>query len=156
MQTDLPYPWSIYRDLQTTSSACTRSDYAWAIESGLNHVLSALTTNELPENQEGFRQSVSTAIATGAWNERNHARLLLKYGSPRDEPEKITERRLCARAELAQLQSRLGDADWQLLIALGLGFSYDDLASVSAKQGALRTRVSRLRMTLRQHGKRGN
>ncbi len=147
---DLPFPWCIYAEHQSTAARCGRiTDRSWGIENGLTNFLTAVESSSVPANPEEFRRSVDRAVATGSWVERNHARLRRKY--LRQDPDPHAERRMLARARLAEIRGSVSTAEWGLLIAVAAGVAAHEMAAASGvTAGSVRLRIARLRARLRQ------
>ena len=134
---------------QSKAARCGRiTDQAWGIENGLNNFLTAVeSTSVITTDPQEFQDSIDRAKATGSWVERNRARLRRKY--LRQDPECHAERRMLARARLAEIRSAVSAPEWALLIAVAAGIAYDEIAaSRGIAAGGVRTRVSRLRARL--------
>jgi hypothetical protein len=146
---DLPFPWCIYAEQQSNAARCGRiTDRSWGIENGLTNFLNAVESSTVPANQDEFRRSVDRAVATGSWVERNHARLRRKY--LRQDPDPHAERRMLARARLAEIRGSVSAAEWGLLIALATGIAAHELATAyGVTAGSVRIRIARLRARLR-------
>ena len=146
---DLPFPWCIYAEHQSKAARCGRiTDRSWGIENGLTNFLNAVESSTVPVNQDDFRRSVDRAVATGSWVERNHARLRRKY--LRQDPDPHAERRMLARARLAEIRGSVSAAGWGLLIALAAGIAAHEMAAASGvTAGSIRIKIARLRARLR-------
>jgi len=147
---DLPFPWCIYAEHQSTAARCGRiTDRSWGIENGLTNFLTAVESSSVPANPEEFRRRVDRAVATGSWVERNHARLRRKY--LRQDPDPHAERRMLARARLAEIRGSVSTAEWALLIAVAAGVAAHEMAAAAGvTAGSVRLRIARLRARLRQ------
>lgn len=146
---ELPFPWSIYAEHQSKAARSGRiSDKSWGIENGLTNFLTAVESSSDPANPDEFRGSVDRAVATGSWVERNRARLRRKYLRP--DPEPNAERRMLARARLAEIRGSVSTAEWELLIAQAAGLAAHEIAAApGVTAGSVRTRIARLRARLR-------
>ena len=145
---DLPFPWCIYAEHQAKAAQCGRiTDRSWGIENGLSKFLTAVESISVSQNSEGFRRNIDRAVGTGSWVERNHARLRRKYLRP--DPDSHAERRMMARARLAEIRSSVSAAEWGLLIAVAAGVAAHEMAAGGVTSGAVRIRVARLRARLR-------
>lgn len=138
----LPHPWGMYARLQ----ADLRHDHwvadrSWGTETGMAHILESAPA--APPTEE----EVERVIANSRRRERHR--------SSRREPlpEEIaiadTESALTARSELSAIQRKIGDRNWQLLAAVGIGSNYKEISiAESMPPGAVRAKVSRLRALL--------
>jgi DNA-binding NarL/FixJ family response regulator len=151
MGSSLPYPWSVYAALQCKAGTFRRADdAAWGTDDGLAHILTAIETGTIPANPNDLRRDLKTVVATGAWNNRNRARLRVKYSKDLgDEAAVDPQLTIIARERLCQLQGQLTEVDWLILRSISEGFSYAEIAaSTTLSVASLRTRISRLRMRL--------
>jgi DNA-binding NarL/FixJ family response regulator len=151
MGSSLQYPWSVYAALQLKVAKFHRSnDAAWGADDGLAHILTAIETGTVPTNPSDLNRDLKTAMATGAWNNRNRARIRLKY--PKDLGDKDSldpQLALIARERLQQLQGQLTETDWLILHSIAEGLSYAEIsASTALTIASLRTRISRLRLRI--------
>ena len=144
-------PWSIYAALQAKASRfCRINDAAWGTDDGLAYILTAIETGTVPLEPAELHRDVQTTAATGAWNNRNRARLRLKYlPDLSNEAVPDPEFSLMARERLRQIRGQLSALDWLILWAIAAGCNYVEIAAITAlTAGGLRTRVSRLRSSL--------
>jgi hypothetical protein len=148
---DLKYPWSAYAMLQAKASRSDRiNDAASGTDDGLAYILTTIEAGTVPAHPEELHRNTRTSVATGAWNDRNHARLRLRYPSDLgNEVGPDPEFSLMARQRLRQVQGKLAAFDWSILCALAVGYDYIEIAAMTGlTAGSLRTRVSRLRSGL--------
>ncbi|MCI0601814.1 hypothetical protein L0156_02265 [bacterium] len=144
---DLPFPWCVYAEHQSQAARCGKVTHrTWGIENGLAFLLATVESTGVPADQEEFQRKFNTAISTGSWVERNHARLKRKYLQEQLEPH--AEHRMLARLRLAELRGDMSVAEWRLLVSIARGFSYHELTKT--KVGRARTLISRLRARLCQ------
>jgi hypothetical protein len=139
---DFPHPWAIYARLQ--NNLCREyqvGDRSWGTEAGMDYVLESAINAPPAEND------VNKVIATGRRRERHR-------GARRDPLlEDIAtanpEGALAARSELAAIRRKVGDRNWELLTAVGMGSDYKEISiAVAVSAGAVRVRVLRLRESL--------
>jgi len=143
---DLLHPWGMYARLQ--NNLCRNhqvGDRSCGTEAGMDHILES--ASGAPPTEE----EVNQVIATGRRRERHR-------GSRR-EPllEDIAtahpEGALTARSELAAIRRKVGDRNWELLTAVGIGSDYEEISiAVSVPPGAVRVKVLRLRASLAAAG----
>jgi hypothetical protein len=147
---ELPFPWCIYAEYQSKAARCGQiTDRSWGIENGLTNFVTAVESNSVPPNPDEFRSRVDRAVATGSWVERNHARLGRRYLL--QDPDPHAERRMLARARLAEIRGSVSAAEWGLLIAVGAGLATHEMAvAAGVTAGSIRVRIARLRARLRQ------
>ena len=139
---DLPHPWGIYARLQHNLRREHRiGDRSWGTEAGMDYILDSVSGSPPTEEE------VNRVIATGRRRERHR-------GSRR-EPllEDIAtahpEGALSARSELAAIRRKVGDRNWDVLEALAMGSSYQEVSkAMSMPLGATRVKVVRLRAVL--------
>jgi hypothetical protein len=80
--TALKYPWCAYATLQTKAARAYQiDDAASGTDDGLAYILTAIEAGTVPAHPEELHRGIQTTVATGAWNDRNRARLRLKYPS---------------------------------------------------------------------------
>lgn len=140
---DLPHPWAIYARLQNNlRRECQVGDRSWGIESGMNHILASVSGAPPAE------EDVSKVIATSRRRERHR-------GARRDPllddivATAHPDGALTARRELGDIRRQVGDSNWDLLAAVGMGSSYKDISSsTSLAPGLIRVKVARLRAAL--------
>jgi hypothetical protein len=139
---DLPQPWAIYARLQTNLSRDYRvGDRSWGTEAGMDHILESVSGAPPTEHE------INQVIATSRRRERHR-------GSRRqplleDVATAHPEGALTARSELAAVRRKVGDRNWELLTAVGIGSDYKEISiAVSVPPGAVRVKVLRLRASL--------
>jgi len=139
---DLPHPWGMYARLQTNLRRDHQvGDRSWGTEAGMDHILES-DSCALPTEDE-----VNQVIASSRRRERHR-------GSRREPLLEDTaiahpEGALIARSELAAIRRKVGDRNWELLKAVGIGSDYKEISiAVSLPPGAVRVRVLRLRASL--------
>ncbi len=140
--TDLPHPWAVYARLQTNLRRDYRvGDRSWGTEAAMHHILEAASGAPPTEDE------INQVIATSRRRERHR-------GSRReplleDMATAHPEGALTARHELAAIRRKVGDRNWQLLTAIGIGSNYKEISiAVSIPPGAVRVKVLRLRASL--------
>jgi hypothetical protein len=68
---------------------------------------------------------------------------------PEDIATAHPEGALTARSELEAIRRKVGDRNWELLTAVGIGSDYEEISiAVSVPPGAVRVKVLRLRASL--------
>jgi hypothetical protein len=116
-------------------------DRSWGTEAGMAHILES--ASGAPPTEE----EVNQVIATSRRRERHR-------GSRReplleDIPTAHPEGALTARRELAAIRRKVGDRNWELLTAVGIGSNYKEISiAASMPPGAVRVKVLRLRASL--------
>ena len=145
---DLPFPWNIYKENQSKAARCGRiTDRFWGIENGLNSFLTTVESSSGITDPQEFQNGIDRAMATGSRVERNRAKLRREY--LRQNPERHAERRMLARARLAEIRSAVSDGEWMFLIAVATGITCHEIAARQGiTAGSVRTRLSRLRAGL--------
>lgn len=141
MMSDVPDPWGQYHRLQTKLLRKTQvDDYAWGLEAGLSHLLTAIGSATVEDSAE-------RAVASRARRERNRLHLLRVHVDDRDESHRdVSEASLDAKRQLRAIRARVGGENWRLLQAVADGYEYSELAVLfGAAPGALRARVLRVR-----------
>ena len=139
---DLPHPWSIYANLQTSLSNDSRiRSRIWGLESALNEILEA----EL-RSISATPEEIVTACGTGARRERARSLIRRKhrreFGAQQIEVVRILE----ARNFLTKIRESMQPSDWRLLIAVA-----DEVGKRGKRRttGAMRVKVCRLRKRIR-------
>lgn len=137
---ELPYPWSIYAQLQSDLQQRDRiDDKTWGLEAQLNRLL---RPTPAPDDVRRAGESESR-------KERHRAKLRRTYGFGQSVEETF-ESALFAREQLCHIRETLSAPDWDLLTDVAAGVSYEELAaSIDTTAGALRVRTYRLRLLLR-------
>jgi DNA-directed RNA polymerase specialized sigma24 family protein len=145
----IDYAWLRYADLQQRSRrAYFFSDVAWGIESALNYLLNAIETGTAPSNPEDLDAILNRAIASGARLCRSRS-LALKIWLPAESNSTTSPAE--ANIELARVECSVKEADKQILLDAGFGYSDREIATRhTSTPGAIRVRLSRLRLKLRQ------
>jgi hypothetical protein len=139
---DLPHPWGMYARLQTNLRRdCQVGDRSWGTEAGMDHILQSASSAPATEDE------VNQVVATSRRRERHRGRrrepLLGDIATA--HPEGV----LTARRELAAIRRKVGDRNWELLSAVGIGSDYNEISiALSVPPGAVRVKVLRLRASL--------
>ena len=139
---DLPHPWGIYARLQNNLRRNPQvGDRSWGTEAGMDYIL------ELASGVPPALDDVNQVIASSRRRERHR-------GARRDSLlEDIAtahpEGALTARSELVAIRRKVGNRNWKLLTAVGIGSDYKEISvAVSLPPGAIRVKVLRLRASL--------
>lgn len=143
---DLPHPWDEYHRLQQQLDRSTNVNHqTWGLEAALDEVLTAVETSTTITTE-----AIGRAMASAARLERYRAALLEKMLKPLDPNDGVVDQTSDARETLEVLVMAVLPEDLDLLVAVGEGRPYAELAfEMGASPGALRTRVSRLRRSLK-------
>jgi hypothetical protein len=135
---DLPHPWGAYLRLQDELRSSTQlNNRNRGLEAGLNSILETKTPVSAPKDAD-----IDRAVASEARRDRHQAMLRRKYlpvGEPQSDPWPLIE----SRAQLRLIRAAVSASDWSLLLAVGLGYEYKEIAGRDA--AALRVQVLRLR-----------
>lgn len=136
---ELPQSWDAYARVQDKLDRCDAADdYAWGLEATLNRLLDGLPPEE-----------TARSVSSEGRKERHRARLRRVYLTGHytsDDPESA----LRVRDILRTIVTLVSAADWALLRSLAEGYEYNEVAAARrTTSGALRTRVSRLRRSLK-------
>jgi len=142
------YAWLRYAELQQRSKkAQDFNDYTWGLESALNFLLNAIETGTVPSNPADLDAALGRAIASGARLCRSRLATLKKWVLPSDLISTHTAAE--ANVELARIESALKEADAEILMDVGLGYTDREIADRhSSTPCAVRVRLSRLRLKL--------
>jgi|SRR5579862_7463135 len=140
---DLPDEWRAYARLQSRLSRThSENNRSRAVEAALDTALAAiqigapLALHDLERVQRSAER-----------RERHRSRLRMVW---RNDNVRNPDAQLASRDELRRIEATIGARDWHLLVHVGLGDTYDEIAV--AQRGtstALRARVLRLRRVLR-------
>ncbi len=128
------------------------NDTAWGTDDALSWILTAIEAGTIPSEAEELNLEVETVIETGAWNNRNRARLRLKYHTDlTNDIARDTELPFMARLRLQQISADATARDQLILRNLAVGHDYAEIAAMTGLTvGSLRTRVSRIRTNFRR------
>jgi hypothetical protein len=135
-------PWAAYARAQAELAGRQVVDsWYWGLEAGLACLIGALTTSPNCE-------ALDRAVRTESRGERHRMRLRrIHFTGAEGQPE--PESQFIARRRLEVLRAMVSEADWLLLIAVGEGRDYGEIASgLGVTPGSLRVRVLRLRREL--------
>jgi DNA-directed RNA polymerase specialized sigma24 family protein len=149
------HAWRRYADLQELSRKSPYlGDYAWGIECALNYLLSAIETSTVPPDSLDLEAALTRAIASGARLYRSRSLALKTWMRP---PESMSTNAAAeARIELARIGGAVKAADKKILLEAGLGYTDREIANRHASTpGAIRVRLSRLRLKLELTGHSG-
>jgi DNA-directed RNA polymerase specialized sigma24 family protein len=142
------YAWLRYAELQQRSrKGQDLNDYTWGIESGLNFLLNAVETGNIPPNPADLDAALNRAIASGARLFRSRSATLKKWVLPSEFVSSHTAAE--ANIELARIEDAIKEAERKILLDAGLGYTDREIADRHASTpGAVRVRLSRLRVKL--------
>jgi hypothetical protein len=137
---ELPRSWSTYLRLQQRLTRKHRVDSeAWGLEAGLN----SLADKGAPSDED-----VERLVRSASRRARYQNRLRRIYLVP-NNPMGTGEDAVDAVRKLRFLIRRIGAGDWAILVGVGEGYTYKELAAATGlSAGALRARVLRLRRSL--------
>jgi hypothetical protein len=156
----VPHSWKAYARLQRRLAKTTSIATAAALEAALNVVHSA---DFKPEDLTD--DGLERAAATAGRRERDHLRLLRHYAAAEEsghcatrkeskgpavdvQPQSLDDA-VHASRELSRLKTMMPAPDWELLVGVGVGASYEELAvQLATRSAALRSRVCRLRQVI--------
>jgi hypothetical protein len=111
------------------------------LESGLNFIIAEATKGNSPNGDH-----IARSIRSESRRERNRGALRRRYYLVGVEPAVDPLPMLDVRSELRIAQSKVSDADWDLLTAIGIGNDYSEIKKRSGSStAATRVRVMRLR-----------
>lgn len=133
-----PQNWGAYARLQTLLADDPVVDgQSWGLEAGLDRHLEAL--GEVSDDD------TDRAVRSESRRERHRARLRRIYGIDISVPREV-DSQVEARQRLNALRAMLSEADWLLLVAVGEGREYAEIATaLGVTVEGLRVRVFRLR-----------
>jgi hypothetical protein len=138
----LPHPWAIYARLQTNLRSDHRvGDRSWGAEAGMNHILES--ASGAPPTEDEIKQVIATSRRRERHRGSRREPLLEDIATAHPDDA------LTARSELAAIRRQVGDRNWELLTAVGIGSDYKEISIAgSVPPGAVRVRVLRLRTSL--------
>ncbi len=142
---DISPTWNSYARLQAELRKNTLvSKASWATEEAMDHLLDLFG-----EGKESSLDEIGRAKASALRRYRHRNRLTqLKNFSPEQRDVSIGSH-LEARAELRALQDKSNGEDFSLLVRLGVGFDYAEIAAdTGMTTGNLRQRVLRTRQKI--------
>lgn len=141
---DLPPPWGQYAHLQAELGQRHQVDnQTWGKEAAMNRMLQTMVATDRPCITP---DDTDRAEASARRRERRRLNLRLAYLSAPEADGSPPEEALTAKQLLKAVQAHLPSADWSLLVWIGQGYDYAELAAgLNVSQGSLRVRVSRLR-----------
>ncbi len=136
-------PWDYYASFQAElMDTYTVGNRSWAVEDVLTGIAAVGPTLPTPANDDDY---VDRAISTAQRRERYRAALRRVY-LVQNPTGPHPEQQLDARVALRSARTKVSKADWDLLSAVAVGWSYTEIAARrGSTAGALRVRVSRLR-----------
>ena len=139
---DLPHPWGIYARLQNNLSRNHQvGDRSWGTEAGMDYVLES--ASGAPPTEVEINQIIATSRRRERHRGSRREPLLEDIASVNPDSA------LTARSELAAIRRQVGDRNWELLTAVGIGSGYKEISiAVSVPPGAVRVKVLRLRASL--------
>ena len=139
---DLPHPWGIYARLQKNLRCEYRvGDRSWGTEAGMDHILESAFS--LPPTEDEVNQVIAASRRRD--RHRNSSRESFLEDISTAHPEGA----LSARSELAAIRRKVGDHNWDILAALAMGSSYQEVTTTtSLSVVATRVKVLRLRALL--------
>ncbi len=158
--TDIPHCWEGYARFQRRLAKTTCVTTAAALEAALNVV------HRADFKPKGFTDDVLKRVAdTAGRRERDRLQLLRRYAASQQDGSSATpggleaavtdirprslDDAVHASCELSRLQTMMPAPDWELLLGVAVGASYEDLAvDLATSSCALRSRVSRLRQVI--------
>lgn len=153
----IPPSWEAYERLQRKLSSTSSIAHAAALEEALNVILQPDFVPGAVDEEDFSRVAASAARqerhrATLRARARHSADANLAIASFDDDTCEIGLRPSCiedalhARKQLARLAAMLREPDWELLMGVAVGTTYNELAQEQAASAtALRSRVCRLR-----------
>ena len=138
--TELPHPWGAYlRHQEELAHRRDVDDRVWGLEAAMNRLLDGALAPE----------EVDRAVDSGGRKERYRRALRSKRWEGQLAIPTM-EDALDAGQVLEDLGTQMCDADWCLLVEVGEGYRYCEIAtSRGVTTGAIRTRVCRLRRCFR-------
>jgi len=156
---EVPQPWGAYARLQSKLSTTTSVAFSDSLEAALNVI------HQPGFHAEALAEGDMLRLAANAARQERHRSALRRQAQAvlldeetaargHDEGDASTgapslDDQVHARRELQRIASDLPDGDWNLLVGIATGISYDELAaSHQSTSAALRSRVCRLRQAL--------
>lgn len=138
---NLPLKWRKYLSLQKRLAQSRTADgESWGLEAAMNRAVDAPAAMTAEETQR--------TIQTAARRERHRNALRRTYGPP--DLTLDIESQAEAREQLGIAAAAVSEREWTLLSEVAGGETYSTVAAESgATEGALRIKVSRLRVRMR-------
>ena len=112
---DLPHPWGMYARLQNNLRREHRvSDRSWGTEAGMDHILGL--ASDVPPTEDEIKQVIASSRRRERHRGSRREPLLEDIATAHPEVA------LSARNELAAIPRKVGDCNWDLLMAVGNWF----------------------------------
>jgi DNA-binding NarL/FixJ family response regulator len=143
------YPWPYYADLQARCRRVPRiSDYAWGLETALNYLLEAISTNTVPSDPDDLVAMLNRAIASASRRNRSQSAAKIKIAAAAGAgPDECAAAE--ARIEITRVMRLVSSNDLNVLVDAGVGYTDHQIAERRhTTAGAVRVRLSRLRVKL--------
>jgi hypothetical protein len=134
-------PWVEYARMQTElRERQEASNWSWGLEAGLSYILSDEKPSTPPANDDIDR------VVSNSQRQERHRMALRRLHLVHEEPTSNPLASLEVREELRAVRARMTKADWDLLCAVGAGWTYAEIvAAKGGTPGGLRVRILRLR-----------
>lgn len=137
-------PWAEYARLQKIAGSPTLNDKAWAIDEALDAILDKIETG-----QPLLRHQADNLVINRAAKFRRRRACLNKNTDVLVASSPSEESRLLARCHLSPCAGNCSIRDWKILVSIGLGETYNDIAEgYGVAEGTIKTWVRRARMRL--------
>ena len=135
--------WADYAHIQCKADSSTLSPQTWAIDETLDAIL-----DEIERGQAPSRQQIDNLILNRSAKYRRRRILLDRHGES-FPTFASNHRRLEARYYLNQCRQHCGELEWDMLLAIGMGYTYGEIAvKEGVPEATIKTRVRRLRLRL--------
>jgi len=134
--------WVEYARVQAQANSCCISDRAWAVDEALDSILDKIEAGQIASTQQS-----ENLLANRARKQRKRRSLLARQAPLMDSSPASESGRLEARSDLAWLKSQCNGQEWKMLVSIGLGHTYLNIAKAKqVPESTIKTRVRRARL----------
>ena len=137
-------PWAEYARIQRQANTPIVSDRAWASDETL-----AVILDRLEQGQVSLPQQVDNLVANRATKHRCRRGSLAKNAQLLSPASVNDGSRLEALCDLERCRRQCSTREWRILVAVGLGHTYDYIANAEVvPEATVKTWVRRVRLRL--------
>jgi DNA-binding NarL/FixJ family response regulator len=141
---DADAPWAAYARVRALADSDYLSNQARAADKALETIL-----DMIEDGQAISPQQVDNLLRNRARTQRQQCKLLGRHAHLLCGVAANESDRLEARSELARHQGRCSRQEWRLLVTIGLGYTYGNIAKAyDVPEATIKTWVRRARLKL--------